>query len=434
MSGKKIQAALLGLGTVGGGIYKILKRQREEMEAKLGAVVEVKKVLVRNLEKAAGKVEDPSVLTDNWQEILEDPQIQIVIELMGKIEPARTYILEALRAGKHVVTANKDLLAEHGKELLDTAKEKGCDLLFEAAVGGGIPIIRPLKQCLAGNRIQEIMGIVNGTTNYILTKMTQEGMEFEEALAEATRLGYAESDPTADVEGLDAGRKMAILASIAFNSRVTFADVVTEGITGITAKDIQYAGELGCVIKLLGMAKNTESGIEVGVHPMLIPRAHPLASVNDSYNAIFVVGDAVQDAMFFGRGAGEMPTASAVAGDVFDVVRNLLHGCCGRISCTCYKELPIKRSEEARHKYFLRMKVEDRCGVLAGITQVFAGNQVGISQMIQKQVRKEGEAELVFVTDEVEEQYFQDALTVLRSMSMVHKISAVIQVYDAENA
>ena len=289
MSGKKIQAALLGLGTVGGGTYKILKRQREEMEAKLGAVVEVKKVLVRNLEKAAGKVEDPSVLTDNWQEILEDPQIQIVIELMGKIEPARTYILEALRAGKHVVTANKDLLAEHGKELLDTAKEKGCDLLFEAAVGGGIPIIRPLKQCLAGNRIQEIMGIVNGTTNYILTKMTQEGMEFEEALAEATRLGYAESDPTADVEGLDAGRKMAILASIAFNSRVTFADVVTEGITGITAKDIQYAGELGCVIKLLGMAKNTESGIEVGVHPMLIPMAHPLASVNDRNNAIFVV-------------------------------------------------------------------------------------------------------------------------------------------------
>lgn len=429
MSNKKIQAALLGLGTVGGGTYKVLQTQKEEMENKLGAVVEIKRILVRNLEKAAQKVEDPSVLTDSWEKILEDPEIQIVIELIGGIEPARTYILAALRAGKHVVTANKDLLAEHGKELMDTAKEMGCDLLFEAAVGGGIPIIRPLKQCLAGNRIQEVMGIVNGTTNFILTKMTQEGMEFQEALDEATRLGYAESDPTADIQGLDAGRKMAILASIAFNSRVTFSDVVTEGITKITAKDIQYARELGCVIKLLGMAKNTPDGIEVGVSPMLIPQSHPLAAVNDSYNAIFVVGDAVQDAMFFGRGAGEMPTASAVVGDVFDVVRNIMHGCCGRISCTCYKELPIKRPEAVKNKYFVRMRVENRCGVLAGIAQVFAGNRVSISQMIQTQVKADGQAELVFITDQVEAQYFQDSLTVLKSMSMVYKIPTVIRVY-----
>ena len=328
-----------------------------------------------------------------------------------------------------MVTANKDLLAEHGKELMDTAKEMGCDLLFEAAVGGGIPIIRPLKQCLAGNKIREVMGIVNGTTNYILTKMTQEGMEFQEALAEATRLGYAESDPTADIQGLDAGRKMAILASIAFNSRVTFADVTTEGITKISAKDIQYARELGCVIKLLGVAKNTPEGIEVGVSPMLIPQSHPLAAVNDSYNAIFVVGDAVQDAMFFGRGAGEMPTASAVVGDVFDVVRNIMHNCCGRISCTCYKEIPIKRPEAVKNKYFLRMRVENRCGVLASVAQVFAGNRVSISQMIQTQVKADGQAELVFITDQVEAQYFQDSLTVLNSMSMVYKIPTVIRVY-----
>ncbi len=429
MSNKKIQAARIGLGTVGGGTYKVLQTQKEEMENKLGAVVEIKRILVRNLEKAAQKVDDPSVLTDSWEKILEDPEIQIVIELIGGIEPARTYILAALRAGKHVVTANKDLLAEHGKELMDTAKEMGCDLLFEAAVGGGIPIIRPLKQCLAGNRIQEVMGIVNGTTNFILTKMTQEGMEFQEALDEATRLGYAESDPTADIQGLDAGRKMAILASIAFNSRVTFSDVATEGITKITAKDIQYARELGCVIKLLGMAKNTPDGIEVGVSPMLIPQSHPLAAVNDSYNAIFVVGDAVQDAMFFGRGAGEMPTASAVVGDVFDVVRNIMHGCCGRISCTCYKELPIKRPEAVKNKYFVRMRVENRCGVLAGIAQVFAGNRVSISQMIQTQVKADGQAELVFITDQVEAQYFQDSLTVLKSMSMVYKIPTVIRVY-----
>ncbi len=429
MSTKKIQAALLGLGTVGGGAYKVLQSQKEEMENKLGAVVEIKRILVRNLEKAAKKVEDPSVLTDSWEQILQDPDIQIVIELMGGLEPARTYILAALRAGKHVVTANKDLLAEHGKELMDTAKEMGCDLLFEAAVGGGIPIIRPLKQCLAGNKIREVMGIVNGTTNYILTKMTQEGMEFQEALAEATRLGYAESDPTADIQGLDAGRKMAILASIAFNSRVTFADVTTEGITKISAKDIQYARELGCVIKLLGVAKNTPEGIEVGVSPMLIPQSHPLAAVNDSYNAIFVVGDAVQDAMFFGRGAGEMPTASAVVGDVFDVVRNIMHNCCGRISCTCYKEIPIKRPEAVKNKYFLRMRVENRCGVLASVAQVFAGNRVSISQMIQTQVKADGQAELVFITDQVEAQYFQDSLTVLNSMSMVYKIPTVIRVY-----
>ena len=297
MSNKKIQAALLGLGTVGGGTYKVLQTQKEEMENKLGAVVEIKRILVRNLEKAAQKVEDPSVLTDSWEKILEDPEIQIVIELIGGIEPARTYILAALRAGKHVVTANKDLLAAKGRELLDAAKENQRDLLFEASVAGGIPIIRPLKECLAGNHLDEIMGIVNGTTNFILSKMTDQGMEFEEALAMATELGYAEADPTADIEGYDAGRKVAIMASIAFNSRVTFDDVYTEGITKITAKDIRYAREMGYEIKLLGVAKNTEEGIEARVHPMMIPSTHALASVKDSFNAVFVHGDAVGDAM-----------------------------------------------------------------------------------------------------------------------------------------
>ena len=298
MSEKVIKAALLGLGTVGNGVYKVLNSQREEMEKKIGAVVQVEKILVRNLKKAAAKVEDPSLLTNDWKSILEDPSIEIVIEVMGGFEPARTYILEALRAGKHVVTANKDLVASNGGELLDCAAEHQCDFLFEAAVAGGIPIIRPLKQCLAGNHIQEVIGIVNGTTNFILTKMTQEGMEFSEALALATELGYAEADPTADIRGYDAGRKMAIMASIAFNSRVTFDDVTTEGITHISAKDIRYAKELGCLIKLLGLARNTETGIEVRVQPMLISESHPLASVNDSFNAVFVRGDAVGDTMF----------------------------------------------------------------------------------------------------------------------------------------
>ena len=340
MEKKVIRAALLGFGTVGTGVYKVLEKQKEEMIPKLGSQLEISKILVRNLQKAASKVKNPEILTNNWDEIVKDPEIDIVIELIGGIEPARTYILDALNAGKHVVTANKDLIAAHGKELLDAAEANHVDFLFEAAVAGGIPIIRPLKECLAGNHMAEVMGIVNGTTNFILTKMTQDGMEFKDALALATELGYAEADPTADIEGLDAGRKVAILASVAFNSRVVF-DI--EGITKITAKDIKYAKEMGCDIKLLGVAKNTGDGVEAYVCPMLIPSSHPLASVNDSYNAVFVNGDAVENAMFYGRGAGELPTASAVVGDLFEIVRNIQANCCARIGCTCYKELPVKK-------------------------------------------------------------------------------------------
>ena len=316
MNEKVVNAALLGLGTVGTGVYKVIKSQEQEMTAKLGCQVKITKILVRNLEKASGKVDDPSVLTTDWADIEGDPSIDIVIELIGGIEPARTYILAALKAGKNVVTANKDLIAVHGKEILETARAAQKDFLFEAAVAGAIPIIRPMKQCLAVNDISEVVGIVNGTTNYILTKMTEEGMDFSDALEKAQELGFAEADPTSDVEGLDAGRKVAIMASIAFHSRVVFPNVFTEGITKITAKDIEYAKEFDSVIKLLGVAHNTESGIEVGVYPMMIHKEHPLASVRDSFNAVFVHGDAADDAMFYGRGAGEFPTASAVMGDV----------------------------------------------------------------------------------------------------------------------
>ena len=297
MENRVIKVGMLGLGTVGTGVYKVLKSQESEMEAKLGAKVELKKILVRNLEKASQKVEDPSILTNHAGEILEDPEIEIVIEVMGGMQPALTYMLAALNAGKSVVTANKDVVASEGKKLLDTAKANGRDFLYEASVAGGIPIIRPLKQCLAGNHITEVIGIFNGTTNFILTKMSKEGMEFDEALQLAQDLGYAEADPTSDIEGLDAGRKVAILASAAFNSRVVFENVYTEGIARITARDILYAKEMGCEIKLLGVARLTPEGIEARVHPMLIDSDHPLASVQDSYNAVFVRGDAVQDTM-----------------------------------------------------------------------------------------------------------------------------------------
>lgn len=424
-----VRAALLGLGTVGTGVYKVLRAQKDEMEAKLGSVVEIKKVMVRNLEKAAAKVDDPSILTNSWEEIIRDPEIDIVIELIGGIEPARTYILAALEAGKHVVSANKDLIAVYGKELFDMAEAHHVDFLFEAAVAGGIPIIRPLKQCLAGNHMKEIMGIVNGTTNFILTKMTQEGMEFEEALNLAAELGYAEADPTADIEGLDAGRKVAILASVAFNSRVVFDDVYIEGITKITSKDILYAKEMGCDIKLIGMARNTEDGIEAYVCPMLLPSAHPLSSVNDSYNAVFVQGDAVGKAMFYGRGAGELPTASAVVGDVFDIVRNIRMGCSTRIGCTCYKNLSVKKMADTYNRYFMRMKVEDRCGVLAEMTAVFAKYRVSVAQIIQKETRPDEEAEVVVITGEVREGDFRTAMEELSGKQCVHKISSMLRVY-----
>ena len=421
-----IKVAILGLGTVGTGVYKLIQKRADVMERTAGAKLEVKKILVRNMQKKREGVEQ-ELLTDNWKEILEDDEISVVIEVMGGLEPAKTMILEALEAGKNVVSANKDLIAEEGHVLLDTAQKNQVDFLFEAAVAGGIPIIRPLKQCLAANDISEIVGIVNGTTNYILTKMTEEGMDFADALKKAQELGFAEADPTADVEGLDAGRKVAILASAAFNSRVTFDDVYTEGITKITATDIEYANEMGCVIKLLGVARNTPEGIEARVHPMLIDVNHPLASVNDAYNAVFVQGDAVQDAMFYGRGAGEMPTASAVVGDVFDIVRNILHDCCGRIGCTCYKNLPIKHMNEISSKFFIRMFVEDRPGVLANIASVFGNSGVSLAQVIQRR-KKDQYAEIVVITDEVKEKNLKDALAVAKGMSTVKEISGMIRV------
>ena len=424
---RKIYAAILGAGTVGTGVYKLCQSMKDDVISKTGAELVVKKVLVRNLDKDRDPI-DRELLTDNWKDIIEDKDIEIVIELMGGTTPAKQYILEALEAGKQVVTANKDLLAEHGEEVMGMADKMHADLQFEAAVAGAIPIIRPLKQSMAGNNITEIIGIVNGTTNYILTKMTESGMNYKDALAKATELGYAEADPTADVEGYDAGRKMAIMSSIAFNSRVTFNQVYTEGITKITAEDIKYAKEFGYVIKLLGLARNTPEGIEVKVHPMLIDENHPLATVRDSFNAVFVHGEASDDTMFMGRGAGQMPTASAVMGDVVDVMRNLVYNCCGRVGCSCYKQLPVKQIGETKSKFFLRIHAQDKPGVLANIASVLGNNGVSIAQVVQKS-RKGGIAELVIITDEVQENNFNDAMTIFSGMSVVKEISGVIRVY-----
>ncbi|MDD4844553.1 MAG: homoserine dehydrogenase [Anaerotignum sp.] len=420
--------AILGMGTVGGGVCKILERQKDNLVNKIGGDLEIAKILVRNKVKYIDKVA-PEMLTDQWSDVINDDSIKIIVEVMGGIEPAGTYIKESLQKGKHVVTANKDLIAVQGHELLKIAKENNCDLLFEAAVAGGIPIIRPLKQCLAGNDITEVMGIINGTTNFILTKMSEEGMDFADALQLATDLGYAEADPTADIEGHDAGRKLAILASIAFHSPVTFPDVYTEGISKITAKDIRYAHELGCEIKLLGIAKNTEDGIEVKVHPTMISAKHPLASVKDSFNAVFVHGDAVDDAMFYGRGAGEFPTGSAVVGDIIDAARNMQFHCSGRIGCSCYKNIPVKNVRETKSSYYVRMKLEDRAGTLAALAGVFGSNNVSISKLLQK-TKQGNTADIVIVTYDVIEKQFMDSITVISTMSMVKEISSIIRVYQ----
>lgn len=428
MNERVIKAALLGAGTVGSGVYALAQMLKDEMVHKSGANLEIKRILVRDVRKKRDGI-PAELITDNWAEILNDEEIQLVIEVMGGIEPAKTYIEQALNAGKQVVTANKDLLAEHGQELLVLAEQRGCDLHFEAAVAGAIPIIRPLKQSLTGSMLTEIMGIVNGTTNYILTRMTEDGLSYSEALSQAQRLGYAEADPTADVKGYDAGRKIAIMASLAFDSKVTFSDVYTEGITKITANDIKYARESGYVIKLVGIAKLDGGEIEVKVHPMLIPDTHPLAAVRDSFNAVFVHGEACDDAMFMGRGAGKMPTASAVMGDVIAIMRNIIHDNCGFNGGVAYKDIPIKPITESNCRYFLNLRMEDKPGAMATLAGILGDNDVNIAQMVQKRSHG-GVAEIIIITDLVKEQYFSNAMAMVSKMPPLKEIASIIRVYS----
>lgn len=427
MSVENIKIGMLGLGTVGRGVYRIITGNGENIKRKIGAGLEIKKILVRDLNRDRGVELDQQLLTGEINDIMEDPEIKIVIEVMGGIEPTLDFVQQALQNGKSVVTANKDMIAVYGKQLFELAEANRADLLFEASVAGGIPIIRPLKQCLAANRINQVIGIINGTTNYMLTKMTKEGSDFAEVLREAQDKGYAEANPASDIEGYDAARKLAILASIAFNSRVVLDDVYTEGITKITATDIAYAGELNYTVKLLGIAKETEEGVEVRVHPTLIPVDHPLAAVNDVFNAIFVSGDAVGDTMFYGRGAGELPTASAVVSDAMDAARDLLRNVPGIISCTCYDEKPIKDMGLVESRYYIRIQVSDKPGVLASIAYAFSDKEVSLATVLQKQTDAVT-AEIVLVTHKVREKNMQEALEIIKHLSSVKAISNVIRV------
>jgi homoserine dehydrogenase len=417
---------LLGCGTVGSGVVKLLSANNEAIARKTGSEIRIVKVLEKEPEKCYALGLQPEQVTSDFTDILNDESIDIVVELMGGMEPAFRFIIDAMQKGKHIVSANKDLIAVKGKELFGTAEENQVDFYFEASVAGGIPIVYPLKQSLAGNRILEVIGILNGTTNYILSKMSRECCDYQDALKEAQQLGYAEADPSADVEGLDAARKIAILSSIAFNSRVTLNDVYVEGITAITLRDIQYAKEMGFAVKLLAIAKEVDGKVQVRVHPAFLPFNHPLAFVNDVYNAVFVKGDAVGEIMHYGRGAGSMPTASAVTGDIIEIGRSMLHHSNARIGCTCFEDKQILPISELTAEYYIRMTVADRPGVLAGIAGVFGDHRVSIAQVLQK-TSQHDRAELILITHLVKEKDMQDALTILRGMNIVDRINNVVR-------
>lgn len=424
---KEICIGLLGSGTVGTGVARVLTMNQQQIRERVGASLVLKRVLVRDLKKERPGLEGVEK-TDRFEDILEDPDIHIIIEVMGGIHPAKEYMLRALEAGKHVVTANKDVVAEYGHALFDMAAKHHVNFRFEAAVGGGIPIITPLKECLTANRITKILGILNGTTNYMLTKMSECGSDYDTVLKEAQDKGYAEADPTADVEGLDAARKAAILASIAFNSRVKLSDVSVEGITKITPEDISYAKTLGYTVKLLVVGTDSADGIDIRVHPVFLSCEHPLASVNGVYNAIFVHGNALGDAMFYGQGAGSLPTASAVVSDVIAVTRDIERGEITSVGCTCYEDKPICPLERTRSSYYVRLLVDDEPGVLGQIATAFGNAGVSLNSVVQTRRNVVDHAEIVAITHIVEHAKVERAIASLRKLPVVDEIRNIIRV------
>jgi len=426
---RTINVGLIGLGTVGSGVVEIFQRHAQQYRSRAGVDIALVKCADRNAARAAELGLGAERFTTEAADIIRDPGIDIVVELIGGTGVAREVILDALGAGKAVVTANKALMATHGREVMDAAAEQGVDILFEASVGGGIPIINPLKHSLVSNEIQAVYGIVNGTTNYMLTRMAEDGLDYATALAEAQERGFAEADPTADVDGLDAAAKIAILASIAFNSRVTFADVPAEGIQSITPGDIAYARETGYEIKLLAVAKRTSRGVDVRVQPTMIRASHPLASVNGVYNAIYVIGDAVGETMFFGEGAGSLPAASAVVGDIIEAARHIERGCSGLVGCTCSESLPICDIADLESSYYIRLRAADEIGVLAAIAGVFATRGVSLASVIQRQTG-DGGAEIVWITHRATERDVRSALAVIDSLEAVRGVGTVLRVEE----
>jgi homoserine dehydrogenase len=429
-----VRVGLLGCGNVGAPLVRLIAEHEAIIRSRAGIGLEVTRIAVRNVSRDRGLDLADGVLTNDAESVVRADDVDVVVELIGGVEPARSLVLDALKLGKPVITGNKELLANVGQELFEAAESAGVDLLFEASVGGGIPILRPLRESLAGERIRRVMGIVNGTTNFILTRMTEEGSGFAEALAEAQSLGYAERDPTADVEGFDAAAKAAIIATIAFGAKVVAGDVYREGISDITAADIAAAADLGYVLKLLAVAEEVdldggEGALAVRVHPVMVPADHPLASVRGSFNAVFVQGDAVGDLMLYGRGAGGGPTAIAVLGDLIDAAKNLHSGARGATIGTLAKKriLPI---DEVQSQYYLTLDVVDQSGVLAAIAGVFGAHDVSIQSMQQK---GEGdEAHLIFVTHRAREADMRATIHAVKELDVVRTVGSLVRVIGGE--
>jgi len=431
-----LRVGMLGCGTVGAAVVRMLHEHADEIERRAGTRVEVVRVAVRDPDRARDVPLDPSTMVKEPDEVVSAPDVDVVVEVIGGIEPARSLILAAMAAGKSVVTANKALLADHGPELFDEAVARGVDLLYEAAVGGGIPVIRPIREHLAGDRIVRLTGILNGTTNYILTRMTEDGSSLEDAVREAQALGYAEADPSADVEGSDAAAKAAILATIAFDTPVAAADVSREGITGVTADDIAFAKRLGYVVKLLAVAERVGDAVSVRVHPAMIPASHPLAAVRDAFNAVLIDGERVGPLMLYGKGAGGDPTATSVVGDLIELARGrsaagtittAAHGAHGAAGTSVRPLVPI---DEVLGEFYLLLDVADRPGVLAAIAHAFAHHQISI-----KQVWQEGhgdDARLVIITHAAQERTLRECAGTLENLGSVKAIRSIIRVEPGE--
>ncbi|GAA2333163.1 homoserine dehydrogenase [Dactylosporangium salmoneum] len=422
---KSVKVALLGCGTVGSEVVRLLHEQEHDLTARIGAPLELVGVAVRRLNKTRELPVDPALFTTDALGLVTREDVDIVVEVVGGIEPARSWLLEALHAGKSVVTANKALLGEDGATLHKAAADCGADLYYEASVAGAIPLLRPLRESLHGDRITRVTGIVNGTTNFILSSMDATGAGFAEALEEATALGYAEADPTADVEGFDAAAKAAILASMAFHSRVTSADVYREGITEVTAADVASAKAMGCTIKLLCIASKANGAVSVRVHPAMIPRTHPLAGVGDAFNAVFVEAEAAGQLMFYGRGAGGAPTASAVLGDVVAVARNRLAGV-RSASESAYADLPVSPIGDVLTRYHISLDVSDKAGVLAAVAGVFARHGVSIATV--NQAGRGNQAVLVIVTHAAPDRALAATVAELRALDFVRAVASVLRV------
>jgi homoserine dehydrogenase len=427
---KTLRIGQLGCGIVGSAVLRLLDHNAFDIAQRVGANLEVARIAVRNLSKERDIPEGmTSHLTTDPHEVVADPAVDIVVEVMGGIEPTRALLLEAIENGKHIVTANKELLASLGAELFEAAEKRGVDLYFEAAVAGGIPLIRPLRESLAGERIRKVMGIVNGTTNFILTRMSEEGCSFAEALGEAERLGYTELDPTADIEGFDPAAKAAILASLAFNTRVVSGDVYREGIADITAQDIAYAKRLGYEVKLLAIAEQQDGEVAVRVHPAMIPASHPLASVRENFNAVFVEGEDVGELMFYGRGAGGPPTSVSVVGDVTTVARNILSGGRGP-GAAWYRQTEVRSIDAMFSQYYILLNVADQPGVLASVAGAFGTHGVSIASVWQEGIGDQ--AQLVMISHRAREKDIQATLHDLRELDAVTKVASVMRVEGGE--